>query len=162
MYDSKNAHGSTASQGENSDTNGILYTRCTDVYSFRSLDTIQLIQAVYILYTHCTNLYSLQNFDTVQVPQAVYASWEVPWCLVQLVYDSKNAQGSILPQGKHSEANGIFVHPLYGSVQLHEFQHRIGATSCVRKLGGPVLPCTDGVRFQKCTWQHTTSRALLK
>ena len=70
-------------------------------------------------YTRCMELYSFLTYVAVRVPtQALYTNWEVPWHLVQRVYDSENAHGSTPLKEHHSDANGIFVHSLYGSVQL--------------------------------------------
>ena len=61
-------------------------------------------------YTRCTDPYSFLSYVTVLVPQSLYTNWEVPWCLVQQVYDSKKAHASTPQKEDHSDANGIFVH----------------------------------------------------
>ena len=50
-------------------------------------------------------------------------------------------------EDEHSAANGVFVHPLYGPVQLNGGGPVTSPTGCVRILGSPVVPCKLGVRF---------------
>ena len=45
-------------------------------------------------------------------------NWEVPLLLVHQVYDQYTTQACSLGHGEQSAVNGIFVHLLYGSVQL--------------------------------------------
>ena len=73
---------------------------------------------------------------------------------VHQVYGSKNAHASSPGHGVQFGANGIFVHSLYGSVLLRGCGR---LTSSVLKLGGPVSPCTLGVRFRKRACQFTRS-----
>ena len=42
------------------------------------------------------------------------------------------------------EVNGIFVHTLYGPIQLHGGGPRTSPACCVHMLGSPVAPCTLG------------------
>ena len=48
---------------------------------------------------------------------------------------------------EHSSVNGIFVHPLYGAVQLHGGATRTSPTGFVHIVGSPAEPCTLGVRL---------------
>ena len=49
------------------------------------------------------------------------------------------------PAVQHSEVNGIFLHTLYGPVQLHGGVRRTSPTGCVHFLGSPVVSYTLGV-----------------
>ena len=49
------------------------------------------------------------------------------------------------------------VHPLYGSVHLRELCPVEVPLAVYTNLGGPVAPCTLGVRFQKLTCQFTNT-----
>ena len=57
--------------------------------------------------------------------------------------------------GDHPGANGIFVHPLCGCVQLHDCMRSAAAIGCVHKLSSQPAPGTLGVRLQKHTWHLT-------
>ena len=107
-------------------------------------------------YTCCTDLYSSLMVDDVRLPQAVYTNWEVPWSLVHYVYDSGNAHGSSLPHGKHW-CKRHFVHLLYGSVYLPDGGRCTATIGCIRKLGGTIVPRTQGVRFWQFASQCTTA-----
>ena len=50
--------------------------------------------------------------------------------------------------GKHSGASGIFVHLLYGSVQLRDLCTVEARLAVYRNLRGPAAPCLLGVRFR--------------
>ena len=50
---------------------------------------------------------------------------------------------------KHSVVNGIFVHTLYGPVQLVGFGPCVSAAGCVHILGSPVDPCTLCVQLME-------------
>ena len=128
---------------------GALYMRCTIPATCMAVHHPMentLVPTAYS-YTRCTDLYSSKTEDAVRLPQAVYTNWEVPWRLVHEVYNSGNAHGSSPPDGKHPGVNGIFVHPLYGSVQLQGHGCHMAATVCVHKLGGPLESRALGVRF---------------
>ena len=59
-----------------------------------------------------------------------------------------DAHGDASLGGNHSASNRIFVHPLYGAVQLHGGRPRTFPTGCIHILGIPVAPCTLGVRLE--------------
>ena len=50
--------------------------------------------------------------------------------------------------GEHSVANGVFVHPLYGPVQLHGSGPHTSATGRVYILGSPIAPYSLGVQLR--------------
>ena len=63
-------------------------------------------------------------------------------------YNSDNEHGSTQPQEENTDANGILVQPLKGSIQLADLRCRTGAhTAFVHILGDPVVPRAGGVRF---------------
>ena len=99
---------------------GASYSRCT-ISATRTADhhpMVNTLAQTLFLYTRCTDLYSSLSADAVRLPQSVYTNWEVPWSLLDKVYDSSNAHGRSPPHGEYCGTNSIFVHPLYGSVQL--------------------------------------------
>ena len=50
-------------------------------------------------------------------------------------------------EGENSASNGVFVHLLYGPVQLNGGGPRTSPTGCVHILGNLVAPYTLGVRL---------------
>ena len=86
----------------------------------------------------------------VRLQQAVYISWEVQQCLVDLLTrctTRNDPHANLLLAVEHSAVNEIFVHPLYGAVQLHGGAIRTCPTGCVHIVGSPAEPCTLGVRL---------------
>ena len=49
--------------------------------------------------------------------------------------------------GENSVVNGIFVHLLYGPVQLNGGGPGLSPAACVHILGSPAVPCSLGVRL---------------
>ena len=75
-----------------------------------------------LLHTHCMDVYNFLMYIALRVALAEYTKYEDPWRPLQQVYDSENADGSAPSQGEQYDANGIFMHPLYGFVQLHDIR----------------------------------------
>ena len=63
-------------------------------------------------------------------------------------YTTRNDPHSNGPlRGEHSATNGVFVHPLYGPVQLNGGGPSTSNTGSIHILGSLVVPCTLGVRL---------------
>ena len=74
------------------------------------------------------------------------------------MYNSESLHGSTPYQVDQSDDNGIFIHPLYGSVQPHDVHRLMGTTDCAHQLWGSVAPLTASVCFLIYTWQCSTTR----
>ena len=82
-------------------------------------------------------------------PQAVYTHSGNSRSALYIRCTIKNdAHGNPPLFGEYSAVNGIFVHPLYGAVQLNGGGPCTSHTGSVHILGSPVAPCTLGVRLR--------------
>ena len=128
MYDFKSLHGSSPYQGDHSDGNGIFVQ---SLYGSLQLPDVHRLTGT------TGNVHQLWG---PVVPRTV----NLQFCKIH---------GSAPYQGNHSVANGIFLHLLYGSVQLPDVHRFTGTTECVHQLWGSVASLTAGVRFLKYTWK---------
>ena len=85
--------------------------------------------------------------DPIRLTQAVQISSESCSALCNGRTSRNDPHGNAILGGEHNATYLIFVHPLYGPLQLHGGGPRTCPTGSVYILGSPVAPYSLGVRL---------------